>query len=805
MNSIQIFEKALNIKLSDEQKAILKSKLNTPTLVNACAGAGKTTTMILSILYQQMERITETGDVLAITFSKKAQIDMAEKFESLRNKVALVYPNAQNFQKPTFKTFHALFFQILKVMYPNFSWGITNPSRYQYSLYNVLENPDDALTEKENVERYVNLQSSLINQNYSLNGHDVNTENPLVQAIIKNMQQNDEQTPSIDTLLNYLGVASPEAIQDYLNIVEQYTNEKINDHSIDFDDMQTIVLTALRKRPEMKTIIRNYMLKYPQIYIDEFQDISPIQWAILRQIISPRALNHLTAIGDDDQSIYSFRGSEPKYILKFQKLVQNAQRFNLSTNYRTKESILNSVIPLIEQNTLRLDKHLKAANPGGIVKQSTRPLTIQDDQALNEFINDLKQNPQKRFAILARNNADLSIIADYCAENELYANFGESNKNNILQNTKLYNIYQNLIEAIYKDDLALFVKYSNRIGFTNYKKRLQKFTNTYDSLSAFLNSKDALAQTNKTKGLRDLRQVKTYNDTNLQLKRAINIVKSNQKDELASTQKYLLSYLFQTIDALTAKYFEYMIGNHYLQITENDFNAFRFYFKWILNRSANVNAFLLKEEIKRNSIENQAEVKNYHLQAMTLHRSKGLEFDETLVYTSPKTTFDDPAYELCQLFPANLKNAKEMQTILESNPLQSAVIMFENQLNSLELLERHWIPELASTDEEIRDKAFDKRQTFEMMLKQISNNSFLDIQDININIDFKFLKDDPVLANLVFMEINNRAKEFEEQRRLMYVGITRAKDKVLLDTPDDIDNITSEIHWNQNIQKEGKQ
>lgn len=146
-----------------------------------------------------------------------------------------------------------------------------------------------------------------------------------------------------------------------------------------------------------------------------------------------------------------------------------------------------------------------------------------------------------------------------------------------------------------------------------------------------------------------------------------------------------------------------------------------------------------------------------------------------------------------------------MKTILESNPLQSAVIMFENQLNSLELLERHWIPELASTDEEIRDKAFDKRQTFEMMLKQISNNSFLDIQDININIDFKFLKDDPVLANLVFMEINNRAKEFEEQRRLMYVGITRAKDKVLLDTPDDIDNITSEIHWNQNIQKEGKQ
>ena len=144
-----------------------------------------------------------------------------------------------------------------------------------------------------------------------------------------------------------------------------------------------------------------------------------------------------------------------------------------------------------------------------------------------------------------------------------------------------------------------------------------------------------------------------------------------------------------------------------------------------------------------------------------------------------------------------------MQTILENNPLQSAVIMFENQLNSLELLERHWIPELASTDEEMRDKAFDKRQTFEMMLKQISNNSFLDIQDININIDFQFLKNDPVLANLVFMEINNRAKEFEEQRRLMYVGITRAKDKVLLDTPNDIDKITNEIHWSKTITKEG--
>lgn len=803
MNSIQIFEKALNIKLSDEQKIILNSKLSTPTLVNACAGAGKTTTMILSILYQQMEGITKTEDVLAITFSKKAQIDMAEKFESLKSKIALVYPEAQNFQEPTFKTFHALFFQILKVMYPNFSWGITSPKHYQYSLYNVLENPDDALTEKENVERYVNLQSSLINQNYSLNGYDVNIENPLAQAIIKNMQNGDEQAPSINTLLNYLGIASPEAIKDYLNIVQQYTSEKIKDHSIDFDDMQTIVLTALQKRPEMKTIIRNYMLKYPQIYIDEFQDISPIQWAILRQIISPQALNHLTAIGDDDQSIYSFRGSEPKYILKFKKLVPNAKRFNLSTNYRTKENILNSVIPLIEQNTLRLDKHLKAANPGGIVKQSTRPLTIQDDQALNEFIDDLKQNPQKRFAILARNNADLSIIADYCAENELYANFGESNKNNILQNTKLYSIYQNLIEAIYKDDFAQFIKFSNRIGFTDYKKRLQKFAKNYNSLSAFLNSKDALTQPNKAKGLSDLRRVKTYNDANLQLKRAINIIKSNQKDELASTQKYLSSYLFQTIDGLTAKYFAYMIKNHYLQITENDFNAFRFYFKWILSRSENVNSFLLKEEMKRSSIENQAEIKNYHLQAMTLHRSKGLEFNETLVYTSPKTTFDDPAYKLCQLFPANLKNSKEMQEILENNPLQSAVIMFENQLNSLELLEKHWIPELSSPDEKTRYKAFDKRHAFEMMLKQISNNSFLDIQDININIDFQFLKNDPILANLVFMEINNRAKEFEEQRRLMYVGITRAKDKVLLDTPDDIDKITNEIHWSKTITKEG--
>lgn len=781
--NIKIIEKALDLKLSDEQLAILESHFQQPTLVNACAGAGKTTTMIISILYQAMCQKTRPEEVLCVTFSHDAKEDMVAKYTKLKTKLAEIYPPASTWQAPYFSTFHALFYHRLKDLYPHYPFHISKWSNYTSELYKQIRHPREVLTNYENVEKIMELSEWLTNHGYTYDGLTVNHNSSTVKVIIKNLKQPDQS--DLDALLNYIGVIDEKRIQDYVNVIKKYHEIKSLHHEIDFSDMQSMLLNALQEDPARITLSQAHISQrqhIKQVYLDEFQDISPMQWTLMHYLLTQEIQNHLVAIGDDDQSIYRFRGSDPYFILNFAKKLNNAKQFNLSTNYRTSENILNVAKPMIESNQLRLVKSLKAYNRGGEVKVRVRE-SSENDPALKIFIDDIKNHPERKYAVFARNNNDLSIITDILAQHESYSDFGQ-NPQYIFQNTKIYRIYYELIHSIVQDDFQEFVRNSNRIGFNRFKKFLLGYQADYSSLSDFLE---------KSTWLKDLQQQITsdikpfdrHTDKEnlsilLNIKSNVKQFREYQKAEDAVTKKYLPRVIFNLVDQLTKPYFNYMLKNHYLGLSKYEFNEIVEYFKKLIHDAPSCEAFFIKEQTKKAEMESDHQ--NGNIRAMTFHRSKGLEFDETLIYTTDQSPVSREMYLLDEFFPANDTIPKTLNRIID-NPTLALALMDANSLESMTRIRKMFF----SNDEEALER-------FNNLLAQVEQSNFEYLPEIKIDSDK--LKADTNLQRLMFLEINSIAKSVEEEKRLLYVAVTRAKRKAVFDQAPSNDIITAQLNFN---------
>lgn len=774
--NIKIIEQALGYPLSNEQIAILESDFKTPTLVNACAGAGKTTTMIISIIYQAMCGHAMPGNTLCVTFSKEAQLDMKEKYSEIIGKITKIYPQASQWQQPQFRTFHSFFLQALKIIYPKWQPVITSWDKHTPELYRQIKHPKEALTNYENVEQKMNLYDQLINHNYSYNGINVNTQNKQAKIILKNIQHDPQN--QLRPLLQFFGILDDEAINDYCQVINKYNQIKKQTHTIDFSDIQTFLANALMNVPGTKDVLHSYFNPIHRVFLDEFQDISQIQWNLITNVIPSEAFNHLVAIGDDDQSIYRFRGSDPTFILNFTKRMPNAIKFNLSTNYRTYNNILNTVKPIIQSNTLRLDKNLKAFNKDGIVKRGIRH-DIDTDYAIDQFIYNIKHNPDKKFAILARNNSSLSVITDKLANHEIYSDYGKSKKF-IFQNTKLYNIVYNLMRALYNDQFDLLVKYSNRIGYNKMKEFLQKYQSNHTSLKAFLTdnswSTDLMQIINKSKGWTKQQYIEIDQKLILIRNNVLKINEYKNADDQITKERLPLT-IFRIVQQLTNDYFQYMLQNNYLGINKDSFDYIMDYLASLVRRAPSMEAFFITEDNKKLAMENQqSNHQKFHVKALTFHRSKGLEFDQTLIYTSSVCGINIQNYRLASIFPANNTIDQTIDKIIKQ-PILSLSLMMANDLESLELIKKA-----------LYKKDPDKETAIEDIIKDVVDHDFKYIPDLDFNVDI--IKENQNLKNLIFLEINGIAKNVEEEKRLMYVAVTRAKDNIIFDQDPKNDIIT---------------
>lgn len=297
----------------NREQALAVSHKDGPMLVLAGPGSGKTHTLVERIVHLIEDEHVRPEEILIITFSKKAAEEMQERFEKRIG---------EKFYPVSFGTFHAIFFHILKQHYNYSSDSILTPKlKYKY-LSSVCEDMEikDAFNEA------------------------------FLSDFINKMSLFNSMISDVEERLRVLNITGDEA-KVFLEIKSSYEELIKREGKLDFDDMLFMCKELLSNNDE---ICKRWQNRYRYFLVDEFQDINDVQYEVLNLLAGEN--NNIFAVGDDDQSIYGFRGSKPELMKRFMDENDNCQVVNLSKNYRCPTVVIDSAGKLISNNKLRIDK-----------------------------------------------------------------------------------------------------------------------------------------------------------------------------------------------------------------------------------------------------------------------------------------------------------------------------------------------------------------------------------------------------------------------------------------------------------------
>lgn len=297
-----------------QQKAVCHE--TGPMLVLAGPGSGKTTVLLCRISRLLERGLAKPQEILALTFSKAAAEEMKSRFENLNGASGV-----------SFGTFHSIFFRILRSRY---GWNVEQIFQEE-ERRNILRNSIEA--EKWDIPDLEEYISQFFSQLSLMNSE---------------LEQPNRFTP----------VGMP--VEEFRKLYRAYEGYKERHEKLDFDDMLTQCYQLLRE----DVAVREYwQRKYKFILVDEFQDVNQAQFACL-QILAEKHQN-LFVVGDDDQSIYAFRGARPDFLLHFPTLYPAAKKVTLNTNYRSTERIVNLAERVIGNNEVRFVKNMKGIGEAG--------------------------------------------------------------------------------------------------------------------------------------------------------------------------------------------------------------------------------------------------------------------------------------------------------------------------------------------------------------------------------------------------------------------------------------------------------
>lgn len=350
-----------------------------PCMVLAGPGSGKTLTIAKRIEYLIKKYKVRPEEILVITFTKYAANEMRNRFQSV---------SAGKNAAVTFGTFHGIFYGILK-------WA------YGLNRFHLL-----AEHEKYELIKKASEMIGWEREAYPDEEKEVWTE---IAAEIGNVKNNCQNIQC------YSSVLYPE--ETFRELYQTYEKIKQKLQKIDFEDMLILCRNLFLKRPD---ILEKWQKKYRYILVDEFQDINQAQYDVIRMLAAPE--NNLFVVGDDDQSIYGFRGAKPGIMMKFQDDYPNAVRMNLNINYRSTGNIVSSSLRVIEHNQLRYKKKLTSSGQSGEnvhVQEVKDPVeesayVCEQIQAIRE-----KGGSYEQTAVLFRTNLDARILSEILTEYQI--------------------------------------------------------------------------------------------------------------------------------------------------------------------------------------------------------------------------------------------------------------------------------------------------------------------------------------------------------------------------------------------------
>lgn len=354
--------------LNDRQKEAVNIT-DGPLLVLAGAGSGKTKVLTTKVAKLIIDNKIDPSNILAITFTNKAAKEMKQRILSMVGDIGY---------KIQISTFHSFGLNILKKHYDKLKLS---------KNFTILDSDDSSILIK-NILKDMNSD-----ENYKA---------------IKNIISNNKNA-LIDSY-EYERFVSSDFEELVLEVYRKYENRLIKNNSVDFDDLLMLPIVLFKKHPD---ILKEYQEQYKYILIDEYQDTNEAQY-LLTKMISAKYKN-ICVVGDDSQSIYSWRGSNYKNILNFEKDYPNCKTVFLEQNYRSTKTIINASNDLIKNNINRKDKNLWTDNEEGIKIEYKRAIDEKDEAyyVVSE-INKLLDNGSKLsdIAILYRTNAQSRNLED---------------------------------------------------------------------------------------------------------------------------------------------------------------------------------------------------------------------------------------------------------------------------------------------------------------------------------------------------------------------------------------------------------
>ncbi len=348
------------MKLNETQKAAVIHK-DGPMLVLAGPGSGKT-----AVITERTRTLIEQyginpSKILVITFTKAAAQEMKDRFSKKMN---------ESTPEVNFGTFHAVFFKILKYA-------------YHYSASNIIREEERRQYFKEIIDQ---LELEIEDKKEFIEG----IENEI--SLVKGERMAVEHYYSINC-----------SEENFQRIYKAYEEKLRQTNRIDFDDMLLLCYELLRER---KDILEFWQQRYEYILIDEFQDINRIQYDIIQMLAKPQ--NNLFIVGDDDQSIYRFRGAKPEIMLNFERDYPNTKRILLNCNYRSVKQIVEGAIRVVGNNKNRFPKQLIAVRGEGetIQTKTFSDLMAQNKKVLEEILKYHTEGiPYQEMAVLFRTNS----------------------------------------------------------------------------------------------------------------------------------------------------------------------------------------------------------------------------------------------------------------------------------------------------------------------------------------------------------------------------------------------------------------
>lgn len=555
------------MKLNRGQDEAIKHG-NGPCMVLAPPGSGKTLIVTERTRYLIEESGVRPDQILVITFTRFAAREMKERFERL---------TAGKNYSVTFGTFHSIFYGILKCAYGIGANNLMSEKESSVLLQEVLDRTDIESTP------------------------EVEDEEELVRELLR------EVGMVKNGLCHLKDFHSKYLTQDeFAEVFRSYEHQKKELKKFDFDDMLVQCYALFRKKPE---ILQGWQKRFQYILIDEFQDINRVQYEVIRMLAAPRY--NLFVVGDDDQSIYGFRGAKPELMLYMKQEFPSLRTISLTVNYRSTEFITGAAARVILHNDTRFYKRVQSFRGRG---QNVHVQEVLDEQEEAQYVTEEIQKKLDQgikpgeIVVLFRAAVQARMISEILSEHRIPFEMRDY-VTNFYRHFIVKDMMAYLQLAAGKRDRSLFLTICNRPLRYLARNSMENRQVNFEDLRKFYCDKDWMLDIIDQFDV-DVRMMK-----NMAPYAAIQYIrkKIGYDDFLKEyAEKHQISWK-QLMDVMA-------------ELEERSKN-FKSYDEWEIH-IAKYTQELEEQQAKARKIKGERENK---VQLMTIHSAKGLEFEDVFV------------------------------------------------------------------------------------------------------------------------------------------------------------------------------